>query len=585
MSYLALARKWRPRTFSQLVGQEHINKALINSLNQQRIHHAYLFTGTRGVGKTSIARLLAKALNCEKGISADPCLTCEACAAIEQGRFIDLLEIDGASRTRVEDTRELLDNVQYSPTNGRFKIYLIDEVHMLSQHSFNALLKTLEEPPPHVKFLLATTDPQKLPVTVLSRCLQFNLKHLSADLINHHLQTILQSEKLAFETEALEILAKAAKGSMRDALSLLDQAIATCNSTLRTDEIKNLLGYTQQDYAMQLLQALVALDAQEIIHLCRKIALEGGHFSYVLDELLSYLHQITIIQSLNSDDSLTSSSPEIIGLAKKLLPEDTQLFYQIGIKGTTEIHLAPSLAIGFEMLLLRMLVFRPAPAGTVPLLAYETKKNQGQSQLLTNGSQSPSQRTLEKMPCENPSSRPLVSEENSPESALIEEISPFKPTTAAVKDSPRDPAEASLRSNSEEKLAETSESPPAWSLIIKQLKLSGLSLNAAENAEFLSKSGHEIFLRITRGHESLFTPQIIQRIEKALANYYKETIKIVLTTGEALQSPAQQNQMIKNQRQLNAEAELQNDVLFQRLQQEFSATVLKNSIVALEDEL
>ncbi|WP_165481641.1 DNA polymerase III subunit gamma/tau [Legionella drozanskii] len=377
MSYLALARKWRPRNFSQLVGQEHINKALINSLNQQRLHHAYLFTGTRGVGKTSIARLLAKALNCEKGISAEPCLICDACLAIEQGRFIDLIEIDGASRTRVEDTRELLENVQYSPTNGRFKIYLIDEVHMLSQHSFNALLKTLEEPPAHVKFLLATTDPQKLPVTVLSRCLQFSLKHLPPEIIGQHLQYILNDEQMSFEMEAIELLAKAAKGSMRDALSLLDQAIASTDKQLKAQDLKLILGYTQQDYAIQLLHALAKLDAQELIYLSRQIASEGGHFRYVLDELLDYLHQITINQSLASDNPLISSRSEIKALAKQFSPEDVQLFYQIGIKGTEDLYSAPTLDIGFEMTLLRMLTFRPAPKVEIPPLAYETVEKPG----------------------------------------------------------------------------------------------------------------------------------------------------------------------------------------------------------------
>ncbi len=254
MSYLALARKWRPRTFAQLIGQDHVSQALINSLNQARLHHAYLFTGTRGVGKTSVARLLAKALNCERGITSEPCLQCDACIAIEQGCFIDLIEIDAASKTRIEDTRELLENVQYASNTGRFKIYLIDEVHMLSQHSFNALLKTLEEPPSHVKFLLATTDPQKLPITVLSRCLQFNLKHLVPDVICKQLQTILKAEKREFAEDALMILAQAARGSMRDALSILDQTLVSTDEAITTTKVKSVLGYTQQDFAIQLLK-------------------------------------------------------------------------------------------------------------------------------------------------------------------------------------------------------------------------------------------------------------------------------------------------------------------------------------------
>jgi DNA polymerase-3 subunit gamma/tau len=555
MSYLALARKWRPRNFSQLVGQEHINKALINSLNQQRLHHAYLFTGTRGVGKTSVARLLAKALNCEQGISAEPCLNCDACLAIEQGRFIDLIEIDGASRTRVEDTRELLENVQYSPTTGRFKIYLIDEVHMLSQHSFNALLKTLEEPPAHVKFLLATTDPQKLPVTVLSRCLQFSLKHLAPEIISQHLQHILNDEQMSFEMEALELLAKAAKGSMRDALSLLDQAIASTDKQLKAQEVKLILGYTQQDYAIQLLYALAKLNAQELIQLSRQIASEGGHFRYVLDELLDYLHQITINQSLGSDNPLISSRSEIQDLAKQFSPEDVQLFYQIGIKGTEDLFLAPTLDIGFEMTLLRMLTFRPAPKAELPPLAYET--------------------------VEKPLVLPIQNQAFSEESNQLEQVAvtklvennkeQFEPQAPAPRETPKQP----MSSNSQD-----------WGTILTQLKLTGLAFTAAENAEFVSKSEREVKLRVAKGHQSLFTPSITSRIEQALENYYSEKVKISLISEESVQSsPAQQKQIAQNQRQQDAEVNLQNDPFFQQLKQEFSAELVKNSIVPVKDEL
>ncbi|KTC87312.1 MULTISPECIES: DNA polymerase III subunit gamma/tau [Legionella] len=555
MSYLALARKWRPRNFSQLVGQEHINKALINSLNQQRLHHAYLFTGTRGVGKTSIARLLAKALNCEKGISAEPCLICDACLAIEQGRFIDLIEIDGASRTRVEDTRELLENVQYSPTNGRFKIYLIDEVHMLSQHSFNALLKTLEEPPAHVKFLLATTDPQKLPVTVLSRCLQFSLKHLPPEIIGQHLQYILNDEQMSFEMEAIELLAKAAKGSMRDALSLLDQAIASTDKQLKAQDLKLILGYTQQDYAIQLLHALAKLDAQELIYLSRQIASEGGHFRYVLDELLDYLHQITINQSLASDNPLISSRSEIKALAKQFSPEDVQLFYQIGIKGTEDLYSAPTLDIGFEMTLLRMLTFRPAPKVEIPPLAYET--------------------------VEKPAALPIQSQTLSTESKPLEQVpvSDFFETNEVqlepIISAPSAPPKQAISSDN-----------PDWGTILTQLKLTGLAFTAVENAEFVSKSGREIKLRVAKGHQSLFTPSITSRIEQALGAYYGDTVKITLICEETIQSsPAQQKQIAQSQRQQDAEVNLQNDPFFQQLKQEFSAELVKNSIVPVKDEL
>ncbi|KTC77814.1 DNA polymerase III subunit gamma/tau [Legionella brunensis] len=555
MSYLALARKWRPRTFSQLVGQEHINKVLINSLTQQRLHHAYLFTGTRGVGKTSVARLLAKSLNCEQGISAEPCLQCETCIAIEQGRFLDLIEIDGASRTRVEDTRELLDNVQYAPTNGRFKIYLIDEVHMLSQHSFNALLKTLEEPPEHVKFLLATTDPQKLPVTVLSRCLQFHLKHLATKLISQHLKHILNEEHLSFETEALDILAKAAKGSMRDALSLLDQAIASCNGHLNALEVKAILGHTQQDYASQLLEALATANPEKLIHLSRQIALEGGHFRYVLDELLQSLHQITVFQSLSGTNPLIHIEPQLIALSKQFSPEDIQLFYQIGIKGTEEMYLAPTLAIGFEMTLLRMLTFRPAPKETSPTLVYET---------IISNKPAIDSTEHESFPAIAPPSLALKeSYENEPMEEAPEEVDSLPPL--------------------QEEEAPDEEN---WMQILSKLQLTGLALNAAENAELVAKSGREIVFRVAKGHQSLFTPTVINRIEQALATYYKEAVKIALTSDEVVQSsPAQQKQIMQNQRQLEAEFSIQQDVFFQQLKQEFSAEVVKNSIVPIKDEL
>lgn len=551
MSYLALARKWRPRTFSQLVGQEHINKALINALNQQRLHHAYLFTGTRGVGKTSIARILAKSLNCEQGISSEPCLQCDACLAIEQGRFIDLIEIDGASKTRVEDTRDLLDNVQYAPASGRFKIYLIDEVHMLSQHSFNALLKTLEEPPTHVKFILATTDPQKLPVTVLSRCLQFNLKHLSPELICQHLQLILKDEQLEYEIQALDILAQAARGSMRDALSLLDQAITSCDAQLMADDVKMILGYTQQDYALKLLQALAEQSPQMLLTLSKQIAIEGGHFQYVLDELLNYFHQISIYQRIGDHNPFISPQSEIKELANQFSAEDIQLFYQFGLKGCEEIHLAPTLAIGFNMTILRMLTFRPAPCATIPPLAFHHNKLISQAAIADVPPQEPIRETP---PITNPTS--INSKDDIAITDFIEQ--------------------PSIINN------ETSD----WATIIQQLKLTGLTLNAIENAEFIAKEGREVTLRVAKGHQSLFTPTILTRIETALAGYYQSPIKINLNSEKAVQtSPAQQKERATQQKQQKAEVALHNDPLFQQLQHEFSAELIKNSIVPLKDDL
>ncbi|STX27841.1 DNA polymerase III subunit gamma/tau [Legionella beliardensis] len=547
MSYLALARKWRPRTFLQLVGQEHINKALINSLNQQRLHHAYLFTGTRGVGKTSIARLMAKALNCEQGISANPCLQCESCIAVEQGRFIDLIEIDAASKTRVEDTRELLENVQYAPTAGRYKIYLIDEVHMLSQHSFNALLKTLEEPPDHVKFLLATTDPQKLPITVLSRCLQFNLKHLSLETIALQLKTILEAENYSFEEEALQLLAKAAQGSMRDALSLLDQALASATSNLTAAEVKAILGYTQQDYALQILYALSNLDAPQLIQLSRQIGQEGGQFSFVLDELLAYLHELTIIQHLPVESPLCTYSPELKALAKQFKPEDIQLFYQIGLKSTEEIHLAPTLAIGFEMTMLRMHTFRPGDPATTPALAYEFKKDNSPNTVVS----------------------PVTN--NPPEAIQVPVVKEIKQNLSDNPPTLSKPAEPTKENVLPTVIDD-------WDKILRQIKLTGLAQTAAENAEMIGKSGGEVKLRVDKGHRSLFTPGIIERIEQALTNYYQQKVKLHFDFSEVQASPAQQKSAAYAQNLQEAELILQQDPFLQDLKQEFSAELVKNSI-------
>ncbi len=360
MSYLALARKWRPSKFSQVVGQAHVLTALENALQQNRLHHAYLFSGTRGVGKTTIGRLFAKGLNCETGITATPCGKCAACQEIDQGRFVDLLEIDAASRTKVEDTRELLDNVQYKPARGRFKVYLIDEVHMLSRHSFNALLKTLEEPPEYVKFLLATTDPQKLPVTILSRCLQFHLKPITIEGIEQQLEHVLNAEQMSYEQRALALIAHAADGSMRDALSLADQAIALGNNQVSTDVVAHMLGTIDTDQALHLIQAISSKQAQTVVECVAGLAANGVEWDVLLQTLASQLHRIALYQMLPA--TLDKSQPDaekIQLLSKVLAAEDVQLFYQIAIKGREELPLAPTPRIGLEMTLLRMVAFRP----------------------------------------------------------------------------------------------------------------------------------------------------------------------------------------------------------------------------------
>ncbi|WOR28962.1 DNA polymerase III subunit gamma/tau [Citrobacter portucalensis] len=361
MSYQVLARKWRPQTFADVVGQEHVLTALANGLSLGRIHHAYLFSGTRGVGKTSIARLLAKGLNCETGITATPCGVCDNCREIEQGRFVDLIEIDAASRTKVEDTRDLLDNVQYAPARGRFKVYLIDEVHMLSRHSFNALLKTLEEPPAHVKFLLATTDPQKLPVTILSRCLQFHLKALDVEQIRHQLEHILKEEHIAHEPRALQLLARAADGSLRDALSLTDQAIASGDGQVSTDAVSTMLGTLDDDQALSLVEAVVAADGERVMTLVNDAAARGIEWEALLIEMSALLHRIAMVQlspaALGSD--MAAIEQRMRELARIVPPTDVQLYYQTLLIGRKELPYAPDRRMGVEMTLLRALAFHP----------------------------------------------------------------------------------------------------------------------------------------------------------------------------------------------------------------------------------
>ncbi|ARU57392.1 DNA polymerase III subunits gamma and tau [Oleiphilus messinensis] len=360
MSYQVLARKWRPKSFAELVGQEHVLKALVHALDSGRLHHAYLFTGTRGVGKTTIGRILAKCLNCEQGVVSAPCGVCSACQEISEGRFVDLIEIDAASRTKVEDMREILDNVQYSPTRGRFKVYLIDEVHMLSQSSFNALLKTLEEPPEHVKFLLATTDPQKLPVTILSRCLQFNLKNMPADKIVSHLQRILNEEQIEGEDNALWMLARAAEGSMRDALSLTDQAIAYCKGLVKEKEVSEMLGTVDQRQVYRLVNYLAGNQPRELLAEVEGLSEYSPDYRNVLEQIISIMHRTTIEQvAPGAIDNARGDQDAVRELASSLSPEDVQLFYQIALVGRQDLALAPDPRAGFEMVLLRMLAFRP----------------------------------------------------------------------------------------------------------------------------------------------------------------------------------------------------------------------------------
>lgn len=393
MSYQVLARKWRPRVFKEMVGQEHVLKALINALDNDRLHHAYLFTGTRGVGKTTIARILAKCLNCEQGVTSEPCDQCTSCVEINEGRFVDLIEVDAASRTKVEDTRELLDNVQYSPTKGRYKVYLIDEVHMLSGHSFNALLKTLEEPPPHVKFLLATTDPQKLPVTILSRCLQFNLKNMPPERIVEHLQHVLGAENIPFENPALWHLGRSADGSMRDALSLTDQAISFGEGKVSEADVGAMLGSIDRGYIFSILQALCQNDGNAMLAHVARMAEHSPDYEQALAEMIALLHRIAIAQVLpDSIDNTFGDREQVLALAAELSGEDVQLFYQTALLGRRDLPLAPDPRGGFEMTMLRLLAFKPE---TMPGVMQKPPAAQTQNDSLNETSVESSQQVVD----------------------------------------------------------------------------------------------------------------------------------------------------------------------------------------------
>lgn len=399
MSYTVLARKWRPKNFSELVGQSHVMQALSNALDQQRLHHAYLFTGTRGVGKTTIARIFAKALNCQEGISSHPCGVCDTCRSIDEGRFIDLIEVDAASKTKVDDTREILDNVQFAPTQGRYKVYLIDEVHMLSKSSFNALLKTLEEPPEHVKFLLATTDPHKLPITVLSRCLQFNLMRLTQPQIQNHLAFILTQEQVPFEDGALALIAKSADGSARDSLSLLDQAIAYGAGQVMFEPVQTMLGLVDQQFGVAILNALAADDAEQIKTVIQQLATMGVDYQALLSQLIETLHAISYVQVFADNETTTLLPTEIVqSFAQNFTPERVQLLYQVALLAKQDMQLAPDIRIGFEMALMRMLAFMPAESKELSegqMTQITVKKNEPQNKSLENS-------TIEGAQLENP---------------------------------------------------------------------------------------------------------------------------------------------------------------------------------------
>jgi DNA polymerase-3 subunit gamma/tau len=542
MNYQVLARKWRPRNFSEMVGQEHVLRALMNALDHDRLHHAYLFTGTRGVGKTSLARILARSLNCERGISSRPCGECSACREIDEGRFVDLIEVDAASRTKVEDTRELLENVQYAPTRGRFKVYLVDEVHMLSAHSFNALLKTLEEPPPHVKFLLATTDPQRLPVTILSRCLQFNLKCLPAARIVEHLRDVLGREHIAFDDGGLRLLAQAAEGSMRDALSLLDQAIAFGGGAVREAEVRAMLGTIDRGQAYALLRGLGAGDGAAVLGEVARLSAQVPDYAGLLADLLSVLQRIAVAQVVPGaiDESLDDGK-EIMELAASLPAEDVQLFYQIGLIGRRDLPLAPDARGGLEMVLLRMLAFRPVsseaasagvPAPPAPPADVSRPRGTGEG-----AAGQPASRT------------------------------PEVPVTAV-----RAPGEPASTGNAGSPVED-------WERVIGCLELKGIVREFANNCALRGRDGDTFHLGLDPAHIHLRSPAREKQLRDALSRFYGTDVHLrVDADAGGPTTPSQTQARRQRERQAQAVKAIEDDENIKTLQEMFDARVNWESI-------
>ncbi|WP_101757110.1 DNA polymerase III subunit gamma/tau [Oceanicoccus sp. KOV_DT_Chl] len=594
MSYQVLARKWRPKTFREMVGQEHVLKALINALDHNRLHHAYLFTGTRGVGKTTIARILAKCLNCEAGVSSEPCGQCGACASINEGRFIDLIEVDAASRTKVEDTRELLENVQYAPTVGRYKVYLIDEVHMLSTHSFNALLKTLEEPPPHVKFLLATTDPQKLPATILSRCLQFNLKNMSPERIVGHLQYVLEQEMVGFDDPALWLLGRAADGSMRDAMSLADQAISFGSGKLQEADVRNMLGSIDQTAVYDILEALASLDGAQILAAVARLSEHAPDYGSALEELLTLLHRVAIAQAVpDATDNSFGDREQVMQLAARLAAEDVQLFYQLGINGRRDLPLAPDPRSGFEMVLLRMLAFKPAG---IPELPQVSIQNSDLSQPPVS-SEAPQPTKKSEAPLPPAAITPAVVEAE-PESvvpaaapapaiatvaAVTETVVAAKPARAELQVAVEVPAAIAIaqqpKSDLPESISLQNLTPENWSHAFEQLGFGGVVGNIASHCVLQKIDGDHVHLLLDENNATLFNESYSNRIESHLAVTLNAPIKLTITVGVvAVETPSILKERLKAERRQQALVSLQNDPNIQVLINQFGAELDEQSV-------
>lgn len=575
MSYKVFARKWRPLNFAQVVGQEHVVRALVNGLKNDRLHHAYLFTGTRGVGKTTIARVLAKALNCPNVIDAEPCGQCDTCLDVDQGCYPDLIEVDAASRTGVDDTRDLLENVQYSPSRGKYKVYLIDEVHMFSKSSFNALLKTLEEPPAHVKFLLATTDPQKMPVTVLSRCLQFNLKRLLPEQIEGQFKLILESEGIDYQPQATELLARAADGSMRDGLSLLDQAIVHGNGGLNEAEVIDMLGSVAREPMLELLNALLTKQGSAVLDSIQTLDEFAPDYAEVLQSLLSYLHQIAVCQIVGSE----AGDESLNALAEELTKEDVQLYYQIALMGQKDLPLAPTPKVGFEMVLLRMLAFAPAQLGT----SVDEPVSQLQGQQPPAVIQSAGEPAQIKQPSvqqsQGESPKKKAPRLVVPEKKTLENIAPAKVSQKEPLNKPKvTPAAALFVSPNESKAKDGL----PWHELVPVLGLDPITLQLANNATFVALREHECELLLVGGHVSL-NKRSEQNLEQALSGYYGRKLALKLTQGskDIVTPNSIANGKVADRQRL-AEQEVMNSPAVKKIIELFGANIIDGSIKPID---
>jgi DNA polymerase III subunit gamma/tau len=539
VAYVALARKWRPKRFADMIGQEHVRRALTHALDADRVHHAFLFTGTRGVGKTTIARILAKCLNCDRGVSASPCGECPSCVAIDEGRFVDLIEVDAASRTKVDDTRELLDNVQYAPTQGRYKVYLIDEVHMLSTHSFNALLKTLEEPPPRVKFLLATTDPQKLPATVLSRCLQFNLKRLPVSLIAGRLQHVLELEGIGLEPAGLRLLAQAADGSMRDGLSLLDQVIAFAGGSVAEAQVRDMLGTVARDHVVKLAQLMVEAAPASVIGWVQELEQWAPDHAQLLDEFAALLVRVALVQAVPdyAGDELYELTL-LQRLAQGIRPEDVQLYYQTAIIGRRDLHLAPDPRAGFEMTLLRMLGFRYAGSG------------------LTAG---PAAGT-------SPGGGAVAARAAAGRGSRAEAPAPVPGPTAAPS---APPAPVSPTGTPE---------PADWTAMVAEMGLSGAVRSLALNCQFMGRPDGAVRLALDPRFQASRTPGIEAKLQQALAAYFGAPLRLEFVADAQAETPAQIQDREGRAALVAAQQAFGEDPTVKALQERFGATLLPDTI-------